>query len=156
MSMAGNFRTFQCGATLVELIISIVVLSVSAVGIMMVITQTTISSANPMIRAQGTAIAQAYMEEILSKRYPAPGDNGPETGESRSNYDDVADYNGLSDTMGARDHNGTVITGLEGYNVAVSVSSTTLNGTAARRILVTVTYDGLSQFSLPLAAYRLL
>ena len=156
MSRRDRFRIFQRGATLVELIISIVVLSVSAVGIMMVITQSTITSANPMIRAQGTAIAQAYMEEILSKRYPASGDNGPETGESRSTYDDVADYNGLSDTTGARNYNGTVIAGLEGYNVAVSVSSTTLNGTAARRILVTVTYDGLPEFSLPVVAYRLL
>jgi len=146
----------QQGATLVELIISIVVLSVSTVGIMMLITQTTLNSANPMIRAQATAIAQAYMEEILSRRFPSAGDNGPETGETRSTYDDVADYNGLSDTSGAKNQNGTVISGLEGYNVAVSVTSTALNGTAARRIRVTVTYDGMAQFSLPVTAYRMM
>jgi len=147
------------GATLVELIVSIVILSVSAVGVMMVITQTTITSANPMIRAQGTAIAQAYMEEILSRPLtdPAGGDTGSaEAGETRATYDDVTDYNGLNDATGARNQSGTLISGLEGYNISVVVTATTLNGNAARRISVTVTYDGVAQFILPVTAYRLL
>jgi Tfp pilus assembly protein PilV len=147
------------GTTLVELIISIVILSVSATGIMMVITQTTSNSANPMIRSQGTAIAQAYMEEILAQPLvdPAGADTGSaEAGESRPSYDDVTDYNGLSDTTGARNQNGVLIDGLEGYNVSVSVAAATLNGSAARRITVTVTYDGIAGFTLPVSAYRLL
>lgn len=153
-----NARYSQAGATLIELIVSIVILSVASVGIMMVITNTTASSANPMIRAQGTAILQAYMEEILSQPLtdPAGSDTGgAEAGETRANYDDVTDYNGLADNTGARDQSGNLIPGLEGYNVSVSVTDTTLNGSNAKRILVTVTYDGDVGFSLPVAAYRL-
>ena len=151
-------KDFQAGATLIELIVSIVILSVATVGIMMVITNTTTSSANPMIRAQGTAILQAYMEEILSQPLtdPAGGDtNGAEAGETRGTYDDVTDYNGLADNTGARDQSGNLISGLEGYNVTVAVTDTTLNGSNAKRILVTVTYDGDAGFSIPVAAYRL-
>jgi MSHA pilin protein MshD len=148
----------HAGATLIELIVSIVILSVAAVGIMMVITQTTMNSANPMIRVQGTAILQAYMEEILSQPLtdPAGGDTGSaEAGETRATYDDVTDYNGLTDTTGARDQQGNLISGLGGYNVTVAVTDTTLNGSNAKRILVTVTYDGDADFSIPVAAYRL-
>lgn len=151
-------RKANTGATLIELIVSIVILSVAAVGIMMVITNTTMSSANPMIRAQGTAILQAYMEEILSQPLtdPAGSDTGgAEAGETRATYDDVTDYHGLADTTGARDQQGNLISGLEGYNVTVAVTDTTLNGSTAKRILVTVTYDGDAGFSLPVASYRL-
>ncbi|NNJ92712.1 MAG: prepilin-type N-terminal cleavage/methylation domain-containing protein [Gammaproteobacteria bacterium] len=149
------------GATLVELIVSIVILSVSAVGVMVVITQTTSKSANPMIRAQGTAIAQAYMEEIMSQPLTDPSGvdtGGREPGESnnRASFDDVTDYFDVDDDDGARDQNGALIPGLEGYNVTVAVTATTLNGSAARRIVVNVTYDGIAQFSLPVTAYRLL
>ncbi len=125
---------------------------------MMVITNTTLNSANPMIRAQGTAIVQAYMEEILSQPLtdPAGSDTGAaEAGETRATYDDVTDYHNLNDATGARDQTGSLIAGLQGYNITVSVTDTTLNGSAAKRILVTVTYDGDPGFSIPVAAYRL-
>ena len=148
----------QRGTTLVELIVSIVILSISAIGIMMVITQTTINSANPLIRSQATAIAQAYMEEILSQPLldPAGSDTGSaESGETRANYDDVTDYNGLNDTTGAKNQTDSLISGLSGYNVSVIVSSVTLNANPAKKIVVTVTYDGDAKFTLPLSAYRL-
>lgn len=148
----------QRGTTLIELVVSIVILSISAVGIMMVITQTTLNSANPMVRAQATAIAQAYMEEILAQPLtdPAGSDTGgPESGESRANYDDVTDYNGLNDTNGARNQTTALIAGLEGYNISVAVTAATLNGSPARRVRVTVTYDGDPDFTLPMTAYRL-
>ena len=78
----------QLGTTLVELIVSIVILSISATGIMMVITQTTINSANPLIRSQATAIAQAYMEEILSQPLLDPA--GSDTGSAESGLIDPA------------------------------------------------------------------
>ncbi|MCP4276540.1 MAG: type II secretion system protein, partial [Gammaproteobacteria bacterium] len=52
-----NFRQSQWGATIIELVVSIVVLSVAMTGILMVMTQTVISSADPMLREQATAIA---------------------------------------------------------------------------------------------------
>ncbi|WP_428607788.1 type IV pilus modification PilV family protein [Sedimenticola sp.] len=151
----------QRGVTLIELVVSIVILSVAAAGILMVMTQTILSSADPMIREQATAVAQSYMEEILTQPLtdPSGGEvNGPESGETRANYDDVWDYNGLNNSSGALDQNGATVAGLEGYNVIVSVSSTTLGpgaGSPALRIAVTVTHDGLAGINVPVVAYRL-
>ena len=134
----------QLGATLVELIVSILILSVSAVGIMMLITNVTANSANPVIRAQATAILQVYMEEVLAQPLTDPSGTdtgGAESGETRDTYDDVTDYDAISDTSGAKDQSGTVISGLEGYNVKVDVTDSALNGTSAKRIEVIVSYD---------------
>ena len=139
-----NKMSRETGATLVELIVSILILSVSSVGIMMLITNVTANSANPVIRAQATAILQAYMEEIMAQPLVDPSgtdSGGAEPGETRDTYDDVNDYDAISDTNGARDQSGSVISGLQGYNVKVDVTDSALNGTAAKRIEVIVSYD---------------
>ena len=120
----------QSGATLVELVISIVIIGVSVAGVLLVMNLTSSHSADPMIQHQGVAIAEAYLEEIL----PLPFDEaaasgspegalGPDAGETgRADYDDVNDYDGLNDA-GARglQNPATVITGLDAYTVAVTV-----------------------------------
>ena len=148
----------QWGATLIELVVSIVIISIAVTGVMMVVANTTRNSADPMIRSQAISIANAYLEEILSQSLLDPAGTdlyGPEAGESRAVFDDVTDYNGLNDTAGAVDQHGIAIVGLEGYNVAVAVAPATLASNPANRILVTVTYDGLPDFSLSLTSYRL-
>jgi len=65
-------KPIQQGLTLIELVVSIVVLSVAITGILMVMTQTTIASADPMLREQATAIARSYLEEILSQPMIGP------------------------------------------------------------------------------------
>lgn len=150
--------TRESGATLVEMVISIVVISVTVTGVMMVVFQTSGRSADPLIRVQAIAIAESYMEEILAQPLtdPAGGDTGgAESGETRSTFDDVTDYQGLADTAGAVDQAGNAIAGLEAYNVTVQLTDTALNGDAAKRILVTVSHDGVTAFGLPLVAYRL-
>lgn len=148
----------QRGTTLIEMVISIVIISVTVTSIMMVIFQTTSNSANPLIRTQAIAIAEAYMEEIIVQPLtdPAGGDNGAaEAGETRASFDDVTDYHNLSDLAGAVDQAGNSIAGLEGYNVSVDVTNSTLNSRPAKRIRVNVTYDGDPAFAFPLVAYRL-
>lgn len=148
----------QRGVTLIELVVSIVILSVASAGILMVMTQTVLSSADPMLREQATAIAHSYMEEILtlSLTNPEGGEtNGPESGEMRATYDDVWDYHGLNDNSGARDQNGNLVSSLEGYNVTVNVNNSSLGGSPALRIAVTVTHDGQAAVNVPLVAYRL-
>ncbi len=154
-------RPAQRGVTLIELVVSIVILSVAATGILMVMTQTILSSADPMLREQATAIAQSYMEEILTQPLTDPDGgevNGPESGESRSTYDDVWDYQGLNNSSGALDQNGNPVSGLEGYNIAVTITGTTLGpgaGSPALRIAITVTHDGQAGINVPVVAYRL-
>ena len=148
----------QTGATLIELVVSVVIIATVATSAMMVVVRTAGSSADPLIRVQALAIAEAYMEEILTQALidPAGSDTGAaEPGESRSVFDDVTDYHNLADLAGAVDQSGALIAGLDAYNVVVSVGDSTLNGAAAKRILVTVTHDGDPNFSLPLVAYRI-
>jgi len=148
----------QVGATLIELVVSIVIISISVTGVMMLVANVSRASADPMIRVQATAIARAYMEEILAQSLNDPdgGETGTaESGETRATYDDVSDYHGLADTSGAVDQNGSPIAGLSGYNVMVSVASATLGGQPAKRVAIQVGYDGDADFSLALSSYRM-
>lgn len=114
----------SAGFTLIEIITTIVVLSVAATAIMSMFSNTIRSSANPMIQQQAISIAEAYMEEILLKSFSDPG--GPAV-ESRASFDDVLDYNSLPDTV-VRDQNGDEITALSDYTVTVTVNTLALNG----------------------------
>ncbi|MCP5093300.1 MAG: prepilin-type N-terminal cleavage/methylation domain-containing protein [Gammaproteobacteria bacterium] len=114
-----RFANKQDGVTLVELLVSIVIVSIAASGVLGVLSMTTAASADPMIRHQAAAIAEAYLEEILLK--PLDDPDGVDGEASRADYDDLDDYDGLADT-GARDQFGAPIGGLSDYNVAVGVS----------------------------------
>ena len=111
--------TNKKGVTLIELIVAMVVISIALAGVLLVINYTTLHSADPVLRHQSIAIAEAYMEEITLKNYSDPDTDGEV---SRDLYDDVDDFNGLSDS-GAHDQNGNAITGLENYSVNVRVQS---------------------------------
>jgi hypothetical protein len=67
--------------------------------------------------------------------YADPDGSG---GETRANYDDVLDYNGLNDA-GARDINGNLIAALAAYNITVAVSDANISGQTMRRVQVNVT-----------------
>ncbi len=109
----------QRGVTLVELLVSIVIVSIAASGVLGVLSMTTAASADPMIRHQAAAIAEAYLEEILLK--PMTDPDGVDGEALRTDFDDLDDYDGLAD-VGARDQFGVPISGLGNYNVAVAVS----------------------------------
>ncbi len=146
-----KMRKIAQGFSLIELVVTIVLVGLLASGALMLIDQTTRSSADPMITQQAVGIAQSYMEEIMGQAYSDPG--GPaEAG--RATYDDVDDYNGLNDNGGAVDRTGAAIPGLGAYNVSVAVTAETLNGVAAKRIDITVSHDNLPALSIPLTAYR--
>ncbi len=124
------------GFTLLELITTIVVIAVAAPTLMSVFSSTIQTSADPMFQHQALSIAEAYMEEILLKDFAI----GPET--TRANFDDVRDYNGLTD-VGARDQANNLIAGLNDYTISVTVVNDGLNGIAAAdslRIDLTVSH----------------
>lgn len=145
------------GATLVELVVSIVVISIGLAGVLLVMNRNVSSSGDPMVQHQAIAIAEAYLEEILAKEFTDPDGGetgGPEAGETRATYDDVNDYNGLVDT-GARDQNNNAIAGLGGYTVSVSVVNQAWNGIpVADALLATVTVTGPGGVSITLSGYR--
>lgn len=123
----------QLGLTLVELILSMVIISIALVGIFSVMNLTIKHSADPMVQHQAVAIAESYLEEILLQAYSGGSSI------QRADYDDVDDYHGLSDT-GVHDQNGNSITGLSQYTITVSVSApvTLTDGVNAKKITVTV------------------
>ncbi|PVX37013.1 MSHA pilin protein MshD [Janthinobacterium sp. 78] len=62
-------RTVQRGVTLIELVIFIVVVSIAVVGLLQIFTHTTASSADPQLRKQALAIAEAMLDEIEGARF---------------------------------------------------------------------------------------
>ena len=99
-------------------------IAVAAPALMSVFSSTIQTSADPMFQHQALAVAEAYMEEILLKDFAI----GPET--TRASFDDVRDYNGLTD-VGARDQANNLIAGLNDYTISVTVANDGLNGIAA-------------------------
>ena len=133
----------QQGFTLIELIISIVIFSVAITALLSTHSFLIQSSANPMMRVQSVSIANSYMEEIMLTPFLDPSTSTfcPAAPANRSEYDNICDYNGLSDS-GATNQFGNVIGNLNDYDVAVSVTTDTITGIAAgdwARIDITVT-----------------
>jgi len=137
------------GFTLVELVVSIVVVSIALGGVLMVMTYTMRRSADPMLQHQAVAIAESYLEEVLLHAYSDP--DGVSGEAVRSLFDDVGDYDGLTD-IGARDQNGTAIAGLEDYTVSVHIADGSLNGVACKKATVRVSHPG--DIDLTLSGYR--
>lgn len=153
----------QTGFTLIELVITIVVIAIAITGILTIMDRTTASSADPMIRAQAVAIAEGYLEEITLQAFNDP--DGSEVGETRANFDDVDDYNALANNgcLAALvpprpcDQSGAPNNDLLGYTINVSVTpdGTNLNGLTnnqALRIDVSVTHAAAG--TITLTGYR--
>ena len=146
----------QSGVTLIELVISIVILSIAVVGVLSALGTIGGRSADPMIREQSIAIAEAYLEEINLSQFAAVGSCPAVPGAGgRANYSHICHYNGLADN-GAVNQNGSAIVGLSNYRVAVAVSnSSNLGGLASSVVLrIDVTVTGPTSESFSLSAYR--
>lgn len=150
----------QRGVTLIELVMAIVIVGVAVAGVLSIFVQTTAASADPMIRHQAIAIAEAYLEEAMLKSFSDPDE--PESGSceegataaDRPTWDDVSDYDCVADN-GARDQNGNAIASLSRYAVTVNVTGEALNGIGAadaKRIDVTVQHAAIG--SVALSGYR--
>ncbi|UPQ84207.1 prepilin-type N-terminal cleavage/methylation domain-containing protein [Pseudomonas knackmussii] len=127
----------QRGMTLVELVITIVIIGIAAAALFSAMASITARSADPMLRQQSVYIAQAYLEEILRQSYSpiTPGDC-----DNRSCFEDVRAYDGLA-TEKPYDVKNVNIDGLDGYAVRVEAKEIKngLNGIDAIQVSVTVT-----------------
>jgi MSHA pilin protein MshD len=172
----------QRGLSLIELIVFIVIISVGLAGILLVMDQTTRSSADPFIRKQSLAIAESLLEEIVLMpfTYCDPNDAlaavatspagcdataeglGPETGETRYSattpFDNVSDYHNFlmnAGNGGIRDIIGNVIGALDSYTASVTLAESVLGGIAAiDSLLITVTVTGPNSEPVVLQGYR--
>ncbi len=82
--------------TLVELVISIVVIGIAAAAMFSAMAAITARSADPMLRQQSLVIAEAYMEEISLQAFADP-DRQPGGTAGGALLDDVGDYDGLDE-----------------------------------------------------------
>lgn len=132
------------GVSLVEAVLFMVVVSVALVVLIKAFNQAAVASADPVLRRQSLAIAQSLLEEISLKDFanPSPGGySGPYNAATRSQFDDVMDYNGLT-MNGITDLSGTALAGLAGYRAAVVVTAAAFGSvpsSAGWRITVSVT-----------------
>lgn len=156
----------QSGATLVELVMTIVIISVAIAGVVGAFALITGRSADPLNQTRAVELAQLYMDEILTQRYddntPQGGtpaysggcNIGAEPGENRSTFDDVDDYHNLTDSPPASLQG--VLAGYNGFSVAVMVAcaggQVDLAPANAKRIDLTITAPGGQDFAF--SAYR--
>jgi MSHA pilin protein MshD len=143
-------RQQQAGATLVELIVSIVIISTAIAGVLGIVNVTVLHSADPIVQQQAIAIAESYIEEITA--LPVNDPDGVDGETDRDLFDNVNDYDALSDT-GVVDQNGNAIAELDNYNVSVVITPQTIDGLAnMQEIIVTVQRPG--TINLSLTAYK--
>jgi MSHA pilin protein MshD len=139
--MLNNLKPQQRGASLIELIMFIVIITVALAGILLVTDTVTGRSADSLVRKQGRAIAESLLEEIQLQNFATPGGfGGPYTQANRASFDTVTNYDGFT-TNGIFSVSNTSIAGLGSYKVtAVSVVPTALGSIAAANCyLITVT-----------------
>lgn len=143
----------QQGATLVEVVISIVVIAIAVSAVLGLLSTSVGRSADALIVTQGVSIANAYLEEISLKPFTDP--DGSDGEALRVDFDDVDDYNGLVDA-GAADQFGNPIAGLGGYTVSVAVTpSAALPGVpASDAMLINVRVQFAPYVDYTLSSYR--
>lgn len=158
----------QRGLTMIELVMFIVIISVAVIGILQVMATTTGRSADPQVRKQALAVAEALLEEVLLMRFTTcdpdgfsplapctlPEGMGPE-GETRDSatqpFDNVNDYDGFTLAGGGSAvGNAANVVVPAGYSASVSVAPEPGFGPAGLqvpqasvlRVTVNVTYSG--------------
>jgi MSHA pilin protein MshD len=124
------------GFTLVETIVAMVLISIAALAMASVLGVAFSHSSDSLFNTKTVQLAQAYIEEIQSRRFdettPLGGTPpcsaatitcsavGPD-GEARTAFDDVDDYHGLNESP-PRNAAGAVLSEFSGFRVQVAVS----------------------------------
>lgn len=166
------------GFSLVEIIVVIVFISIAMVGILSAYSNAMQNSAAPLHQIRAIEVAQAYLEEILNKRFDetsgqggvprcgssdagsqactATANFGADAGETRALYDDVDDFHGL-DELGLIDSLGNARVDYANYRAQISVryagdelSSIGVNDAKRINVIITTANGASFEFS----AYR--
>ncbi len=144
------------GMTLVEMVIAIAVAGIAIAGLAAAFSSIVTRTADPMIQTQAQIAAESLMEEILLKPFADPDTSNvcTDVEAARSDKDDVCDYHNYTST-GIQDQTGTAISGLENYDVSVTVVPSAFGGIAsADALLVIVSVTSPLGADVLLSAYR--
>lgn len=149
----------QTGVTLIELIISIVVIGIALAALISNLSSGIARSANPLLEQQALALSQAYLNEITAMAFddqtPVGGGQVSSSqnpcvqsneGQSRENFDDVDDYHGLVEQPPQLIETSLDLIRLQEYSVSISVncagSDLGVANEYAKRILVSIRLPG--------------
>jgi MSHA pilin protein MshD len=149
--------TIRRGFTLVEAVVSLVIVSVMFTAAMTTAAAARVREQKAIDRQKGLFLAQSLMSEILDKPYQDPGALpilGLELGDIlglRSSYNDVDDYDGLTEAP-PKDSSGAPMAGYQRWSRSVTVqwvtpgalNTTSLTETNLKRVTVTVKKNGLT------------
>jgi MSHA pilin protein MshD len=152
----------QNGVTLIELVITIVVIGIAMSGLISALSTGIVNSSTPLWESKALALSQAYLDEIQAMRFDeqTPIGGGElanasvnctaaafDDSEARDSFDDVDDYHGLSDAPPGLIEAGINMAEYANYEVTVQVAcaGTDLglsDDALAKRITVSVTVPG--------------
>jgi len=152
----------QRGLTLIELVITIVVLGIALSALVSALTTGIGRSAQPMWEGKALELTQAYLDEILAKKFddqtPLGGGQvlvaaspctASNEGQARLLFDDVDDYHGVTDAPPVLTDTGVDMSRYANYQVDITVAcagtqlgssnaSLLTDNTLAKRITVSV------------------
>lgn len=147
-----SYLRVERGFTLIELIVTIVVLGLGVATFAVLINQSIRHSVDPLLRTQAQAIAQSYMEEILLQSFCVP----PGAAVPRPDRDGVCQYHGTNEPP--TDRNGVPVAGLEAYTVIVNVvedgAALGIGASQAVRVDVSVLHSNFPDLNVILSGYR--
>ncbi len=167
------------GLSIIELLIFIVIVSGALVGVLAALQPGSQAGADPLLRRQALAIAEALLEEVQLMPFTwcdaddanvetatsaagcagAAEAAGPEAGEGRfapPSFDHVNDYNGAT-LASIVDLTNTPIAALAGYSASVGVAAADLGSLTAASgaaLRITVTVNGPHGTSVTLDGWR--
>lgn len=140
--ISSKWLRHQAGITLVELVISIVIVGIAGTALLQGLGFLTMANVDPMLRSQSNLLAQSMLNEVMGQSFFEP-DFDPRTdpsvtpfvcinpesdgGYDRRLWDNICDYQGFNSSnpdngiSGIRDKNGNTIAGLNSYVVVVGV-----------------------------------
>ena len=152
--MSTTRHTSRRAITMAETIISTLLVGLVLVGTIQIVGPVVRSGSVMADKAIATNLARELSEEIATKYFTAPGNSdlealAPGVGETRSTYNDIDDYNGLSNSP-PQLSDGTKLTNLVGWTRTVKVehmslidpSSNSRGYSGGKRVTVIVSKDG--------------
>ena len=136
----------QQGLSIIEIVVTIVILGIALASVSGMIGVGLNQSSNTLVETRAVALGYSYLEEIVGRRFdertPSSGvppcfglagpgrctllaSFGPDGGENRNRYDDVDDFHGLTEGSGEgtplEDAEGNTRTGYDNFRIEVSV-----------------------------------
>lgn len=156
----------QRGATLVELVMAIVIISVAIAGVVGAFSLIAGRSADPLNQTRAIALAQFYMDEVLSRKYDdktLPGSVPKEVGctidteeSQREDFDDVDDYDDINGLAPENAEGGSLGAQYSDFRISISINcagaEVGLPPDEAKRIDITITDPSANDYRF--TAYR--